>query len=202
MRVKEEISNFIEDNNDKDMIECVEVFDLLEKISFRNNQTEKIAKFASKTGFREKIQNGSLANYIEEYIEDILKGILLKGWPDIKVKRDEKDVLKTFRPIDVSILIDNFWFNAKKAGAKNVLFEINHSDKGIIEIIVSDDGRGLSKLARKTPSKIFEEGFTTTDGAGLGLFHVKHILNSMNGDIKIISDPEASGLAFKIRLAK
>lgn len=69
-------------------------------------------------------------------------------------------------------------------------------------MIVSDDGNGLSKQAIEEPSKIFEKGFTTTDGSGLGLFHIKHVLDGMKGDISVVSNPNARGLSFKVRLTK
>ncbi len=33
--------------------------------------------------------------------------------------------------------------------------------------------------------KIFDCGYTTTDGSGLGLTHVKEIINKIGGEIKI-----------------
>ena len=205
LNTEKRIKLFIRTNKAKDSIKKLDVFDLLEKVSFLNNQIGKIAKFASKAGFRldSETITASLADYINQYVEEVAKNYLFMPRPlKIHVSKDEKEVLTKFKPIDISILIDNFVSNATNAKAKNLFFKITHPDNSTIEIIVSDDGNGLSKIACENPEQIFQKGFTTTDGSGLGLFHIKHVLDSMKGDIALIPKPEANGLTFKIRLKK
>ena len=41
--------------------------------------------------------------------------------------------------------------------------------EGFLEIDIIDDGTGLASSV-KTPSDIFQKGYTTTNGSGLGLY--------------------------------
>ncbi len=66
-----------------------------------------------------------------------------------------------------------------------------------IEIIISDDGPGISK---EITHKIFSPNFTTKSGGmGLGLAMVKNIVDSYSGSIQYHSQ-EGIGTTFKIKL--
>ena len=47
--------------------------------------------------------------------------------------------------------------------------------------------------------KIFEQGFTTTDGSGLGLYHVGQLVAEMNGEVRYSPTAE-KGAKFTIKL--
>jgi signal transduction histidine kinase len=51
-----------------------------------------------------------------------------------------------------------------------------------LEIHFKDDGIGIPK---EIQDKIFDYGFTTTDGSGLGLTHIKEIIEKTGGNIKL-----------------
>ncbi|MCF5504240.1 hypothetical protein GIV76_16640, partial [Pseudomonas syringae] len=63
---------------------------------------------------------------------------------------------------------------------------------------VSDNGRGLS--AGTNRSRIFEMGYTTTQGSGIGLYHVRQALGEMGGSIEL-DDQLEKGLGFVIKIA-
>jgi len=60
---------------------------------------------------------------------------------------------------------------------------------------ISDNGKGILP---KNVDKIFEAGFSTTDGSGLGLYHVKDILRKTGGSIKVNPEFE-DGAEFKVK---
>jgi len=93
-------------------------------------------------------------------------------------------------------------FNSKKIDKTQLRFK-PHLTKGILKIIVSDTGIGMSQEDLK---KLFQR-FTqvTSDvskrklGTGLGLFITKELIQRMNGEIKVYSK-KGKGTAFIICL--
>ena len=70
-------------------------------------------------------------------------------------------------------------------------------DNGNVEIIVADNGKGISD---EDKDKIFEPKFTTkSSGMGLGLGIVKNIIESHGGIISFVSTPK-KGTTFTIVL--
>ena len=60
-----------------------------------------------------------------------------------------------------------------------------------------DDGDGLNKTI-KNKNDIFQLGYTSTEGSGVGLYTIQKILKSMNGNIEIIETDFSFGLRMKI----
>lgn len=87
-----------------------------------------------------------------------------------------------FRPIEISMLVDNIINNAEKAGASN-LTVLASEIKGTVTISFKDNGSGLPKNIK--PDQLFEKGVTTTDGSGLGLYHARQIVSDLKGKISI-----------------
>ncbi len=87
----------------------------------------------------------------------------------------------------------------------------NHNEKAIIEIttsksdnktllVIKDNGMGFDqKLGEKKIFGLFKRLHTHVDGLGIGLFIVKSIVNSLGGNIKVISKLN-KGTTFKIHL--
>ena len=89
--------------------------------------------------------------------------------------------------------------NAKKADAKNLainLVAISHSQ---VDLIFSDDGKGLNQNIKDEKS-IFEKGFSTTRSTGLGLYHINNIVKEFKWDISI--KQLAKGIEFIITIKK
>ena len=75
-------------------------------------------------------------------------------------------------------------------------------DADYLLISYFDDGKGLDKSITE-PERIFEKGFTTSAGSGLGLFHIKNILAEENIKGSIQLDQRfTEGIKFKIRIKK
>lgn len=94
---------------------------------------------------------------------------------------DDLDVNVRFNPLEFSIILDNLLSNSHKANATtlNMDFKIKGS---FLEISFKDDGIGLSRNIQ-TPERIFEPGFSTTRGTGIGLQTVKKYISKIDGSI-------------------
>jgi len=73
---------------------------------------------------------------------------------------------------------------------------VGKTEKGYLNLIISDEGPGISADARK---KLFTPFFTTKNsGTGLGLAMVKRVLEAHNGEIDCLAN--SPGASFLIRL--
>ena len=87
-----------------------------------------------------------------------------------------------FNPLEFSIIIDNIADNARKANATKLYIDFGNDDKGrYIKWI--DNGYGLQ--ADCDSSKVFEQGYTTTNGTGIGLYTVKKYAKMMNATVTV-----------------
>lgn len=164
----------------------IENQDLKNKLALINLENQKIlsiSRFATKANFRMNAenQNLNLVEFIVEYIQNIASiyneniNILIEYVENLKFRT-------TFRPIEMTILIDNLISNSKKANAKNIRINIYTDELGRLIITFKDDGIGIPLSIE---DRIFDYGFTTTGGSGLGLMHVKEILDKVNGKITL-----------------
>lgn len=200
--INQQIENFLLKLSEKSSISKGEVIDILDRVSLLNRKVMGISKFATKANFRlesERIK-ANLGAYISEYISDVAR-VFNNAPITIDVDATDIDFVTSFKPIDVSLVIDNLVANARKARATRITFKISQPEKDSIHIDVSDNGRGLSSDIDNR-DRIFEKGFSTTDGSGLGLYHVRHVLGEMNGTIEIKNENQERGLAFLIRISK
>ncbi|WP_395753703.1 ATP-binding protein [Prosthecobacter sp.] len=161
----------------------------LERISYRAKRINAITRFATQANHvaaQEEVP-GDLVEFIREYLLNIYHGYVLgpqnKTIPIRFHQASKAKFPTTFAPISVSIIFDNLISNARKTQHK-----VSGIDVAVVEatneklvIRFCDDGVGIPK--RNMPH-LFDVGFSTTDGSGLGLHHVKEILSEMDGEIK------------------
>ncbi|MGP2801444.1 ATP-binding protein [Serratia ureilytica] len=202
--IHQQIENFLVKISNQEKVSKINVIDAIERISLINSKIMGITKFATKANFRleSEMIEADLSEYIEQYIDDIAKQLLF-GPLSISVENDNKGFMQRFKPIDVSVVIDNLIANSKKIAirATEIKFKITHPSKNTIHISISDNGKGFDPKIENL-DRIFEKGFTMTDGSGLGLFHVRHVLGEMNGTISAIRPKERNGAEFLIRISK
>lgn len=194
------ITNFKRKMDKKDTITKVEVMEILDEISMTNQKILAINKYATKADFitnSETIYKDIVA-FIQQYISNIYK-VVSNNQISIHVDNTMKEFLTNFKPMEMTIIIDNILNNARKAKARNldINFEFQNNQL-LIEFI--DDGNGFSNDITNT-DMIFERGFTTTKGSGLGLYHIQQIISSMNGDIEAVKN-KSKGVSLLIRLNK
>ncbi|WP_318437860.1 ATP-binding protein [Photobacterium leiognathi] len=180
-----------------------EISQILESISFKNQQILTVSRIATVADYRlsaEEIDE-DLVFFAREYLEEVVS----KYSPDIDVEwiSDGHEWDMTFMPLEVMLVVDNLVHNASKpnTGCTKITFSSSVTDKKRMEIEVYDDGLGFAPHLKLDIESIFDMGVTTTDGSGLGLYHVKQVINEMGGSIE--ADPTyENGAKFIIRFAK
>lgn len=98
-----------------------------------------------------------------------------------------------FRPLEITVLFDNLFSNSKKANSKNIFIKwVKHKDNIILHF--KDDGDGIPDEIK---DKIFEFGYTKTNGSGIGLYQTKETLKKLGASIRINND-SIKGVEFLI----
>ncbi|GAA2849003.1 signal transduction histidine kinase [Aminobacter aminovorans] len=179
--------------------------DFLERMSFRNSQILTAARFATKGGYKQQSAEtkADLSAYIRDYIE-IITNLWAPQGLKVQVSSDEVEVVRTFRPIEIGIVVDNLVTNAAKAKASIVSFGLSATAGTRPELVieVADDGNGWPE-SLDALERVFEKGITTTDGSGLGLYHVKQVIEGMRGVIEAHAEPlseKLDGAHLRIRV--
>ncbi|MEF3310612.1 ATP-binding protein [Paenibacillus sp. GYB004] len=174
---------------------------LLESVGFLNKKILSIVKFATKANFNlqsEQIDEDIIL-YFKQYIENVYR-VYTDNPLNIQLDyKDGTEFILRFKPIEISIIIDNLISNSRKANARNITINIAVV-KEKLTIEFSDDGVGLDKKIANV-NEIFEKGYTTTSGSGLGLYHVKQILEEMNSTISVVTT-EGKGLVFLMEVSR
>lgn len=176
------ISSLIQKVNNKSLSD-EELRKMAERIKRANNKVLSIAMFASKANFNttgETLEDDIIA-YIEQYVTQVLPDF----YEDIKFHgiANGCKMVKRFKPLEVSLLIDNFVSNSINAKARN--FSVEFSPMGDrVKIDIIDDGKGWSKEIDSR--NVFDKGVSTTSGSGLGLYNaMQYIKTDLGGNIFI-----------------
>ncbi|QOP45867.1 sensor histidine kinase [Sulfurimonas paralvinellae] len=175
-----------------------EVYEYLKDASFELDKISLINKYITKEDFLSTASNVTkdLVKFIDEYIRNIYE-ITTNKELIIEINTNNLQYICSFEPIKVNIIIDNLLNNSKKAKAKNVTLNFIKTDEHL-EIEYIDDGLGLDNTIIAEDS-IFEMGVTTTKGSGLGLYHIKEILEEMNQSTINVYKLD-TGIKFLLRL--
>ena len=170
--------------------------DFLERVSFRNSQILTASRFATKGGYKQQSAEveADLAVYIRDYVATVSSLWAPRG-VEVDVQSDDEPLERTFRPIEVGILIDNLVSNAAKARAAKVRFflKVAKGSNPELTITVADDGMGWPQSLNPI-ERVFEKGVTTTDGSGLGLYHVKQVVEGLGGLVEARQGPHSEEL--------
>ena len=164
-----------------------QIFDFIDRLTLANKKVLTINKLATKSNFLtdSEIIYEDIIGFINEYINTIY---LVEDNRKISINvNTNNNTFKTnFSPFELTIVLDNLLNNAKKVNRpQKVLVDINiikNDDNLIIEF--SNTGKKLDSIIDNS-LQIFEQGFTTTKGSGLGLYHVKQILKKFGFNIKV-----------------
>ena len=171
--------------------------DFLERVSFRNSQILTASRFATKGGYKQQSAEveADLAVYIRDYVATVSSLWAPRG-VEVDVQSDGEQLERKFRPIEVGILIDNLVSNAVKARAAKVRFflKVAKGSNPELTITVADDGMGWPQSLNPI-ERVFEKGVTTTDGSGLGLYHVKQVVEGLGGLVEAQREPYSEKLS-------
>ncbi|MBK6666829.1 MAG: ATP-binding protein [Saprospiraceae bacterium] len=170
-------------------------------MALESAKINSIANFVTKANFNLK------ASEIERDIVEFMIGYLneiyiaddriIDSQLKIEVKtKGEIEYVKEIRPLEITTLIDNLISNSEKAGASKISFTFSKKKDNLL-IEVADDGKkGIEKENLK---KIFELGYTTTGGSGIGLYQAKDIVEKLSGEI-VAESTKGVGTTFKITI--
>lgn len=169
-------------------------------ISRETTKINSIAKFITKANFSLTASEieVDLVNFIEDYINEVylFEDKIIDTKMSISINTNDLELEKIFRPLEITTLVDIFISNSEKAKATEIDFSFKVLKKKLY-LFVSDNGKGISKNHLES---IFDLGFTTTSGSGIGLFQAKDIVNSDLGDEIIVEKTSKEGTTFRIAL--
>ncbi len=161
----------------------------IKKISYENQKIASVAKFITKANFNmaAEIIEDDIVQFVNQYIENVYKEYdhlkINKQLLNIEIKPFNEAFVMRFRPLEIIFVLDNLLSNSFKAQSKNVILTWVKNNDNTISFNIADDGIGINDDAL---NKIYEFGFTTTDGSGIGLYHVRDIIvNKMKGKITV-----------------
>ena len=163
-----------------------DLINFIQGISLANEKISTITRFTTKSNYLKATleTEEDIVSYIADYIKNIYQVLYNL---DILIASGNISFIKKFQPIELITAIDNILSNSRKKSASKAIF--NFSLKGNdLQLSIKDIGEPLSKSITDW-NLIFEEGVTTTKGSGLGLSHVKRIVeDTLKG--QIIYNPE------------
>ncbi len=193
--------NLKEDLNKDKMPNKEDLFELIENVSYETNKIASITNLATAANFNADADeiDANLDEFINQYITKVKLGKLKSSNGDnMKINifnNSNNDFHYHFKPLEIAIILDNLLSNARKAKATEVTIIINNSARKQLVVSFKDNGFGIKSNLFE---KIFEFGFTTTSGSGLGLFHLRKIIkNKYNGTIELNKEVK-SGAEFII----
>ena len=139
-------------------------------------------------------REGDLPMFAEQYIQKVAPAyeavITLRGQLDFHFKC-------LFNPLEMGIVFDNLISNSKKAHASCLTFESVEYKKSNV-LLITDDGDGLSGNV----DRIFENGYTRTNGSGIGLYFCKKLLEKVGADIIVSPVQPKEGASFSLVFKK
>lgn len=158
----------------------------IEKISKANKKIMATAKYAIKANFKSEVKKEitDLPAFFEQYLDNVTRDFTSSGLRLIIDNQVSEPFEVKARRIELSILIDNLVSNASKALAHNLAICLKLRSNNQLVVSFSDDGRGLDESI--SLDDVFDIGVTSTMGSGLGLFHAKEIVESLEGTIQLI----------------
>lgn len=178
-----------------------DAWDCLKKISYLNSRMQAVLEYSAMAQFntKEEFMEGNLFDFIEEYAM-----IILNRSDRLKVqvvRSDTEGIEMKFVPQNIAIILDNVVSNSTKYNA-NELRVLLGKDEKQYTIDFIDDGDGVSSdIADLNELFEFGKGYTLT-GTGVGLYHIKDIVEKdLQGTVTIESEPQ-KGFALHVRFGK
>ena len=195
---KQKINNFVrfghKDEAKTDKL-CTELLYLLEKIYSASH-------FATMAEFRLNAEyvTEDLPQFIAQYSEKVCMGF--DGSLSIVAELPKKGFEIKFNPMEMGLIIENLANNSRKAHASRMTISMSVSKDGqMLTIVFGDNGDGLAEGF--PPERIFEKGFSRTNGSGLGLYTCKWVSERLGAEFTL-SNPgrPGKGAEFTMRFSK
>jgi len=179
-----------------------ELKQFIDELTLENSKVESLSRFGMRAIFEDfnSVKENSLPGFINDYVDKI-SNYFKNSKVNVVFNQLSKDDFKTqFRPLDVSIIIDNMINNAKKHSARQLKITTKNIDKSTLQFTFKDNGIGFHNSINEI-KEIFKPGFSTTKSTGLGLFHISNILKAYKWDIEV-NEKYEDGAEFIITIKK
>jgi signal transduction histidine kinase len=129
-----------------------------------------------------------------EYVADLAKMTDKNLSIEISADKEARVVRSTSRL--VSTVFQNLIRNVSQHAGNTPSVEVMvKMQRELLEVIICDDGPGVPIQFRAV---IFEKGFTTRGGGGMGLYLTKSIMEHLGGKIELIDLVDRDGCAFRL----
>lgn len=185
--IQDLLTHFVRKNKDKKSITYEEINSLIEKISFENSKIITLSRFGIKKIYDDFSSKNkfNIIDYLRNYIDKISCGFTSQAILLISFKTNIIAYETEFAPIDISILVDNMVSNARKAKASELLISaVIENEKLIIRFTSNKEfDSDVQEL-----DELFEKGFSTTRSTGVGLYHIKSIVEENGWKIEAIRE--------------
>ena len=174
---------------------CTELLYLFEKIYSASH-------FATMAEFRLNAEyvTEDLPQFIAQYSEKVCMGF--DGSLSIVTNLPKKGFEIKFNPMEMGLIIENLASNSRKAHASKMTISMDVSQDGrALTIVFGDNGDGLAEGF--PPERIFEKGFSRTNGSGLGLYTCKWVSERLGAEFTLSnSGRSGKGAEFTMRFSK
>lgn len=185
--IKSDIQNLVKAINDNSPKE--DLVGIVKRLSRLNEKITSFSKYFKKVNFN--IHTNKLTVDIISFTNEYMENVYLQR-DDLRINRELLKVeINTpvgltyrikFNPIDMIIVLDNLISNSSKHGAGVVKLTWEETSDSV-KLIFQDNGKGIKE---DIVDNIFDFGFTTSRrGSGIGLYHVKEIIDKLNGKIEV-----------------
>ena len=184
--------------NSKGKLTLDNVWDDIKSISFSAQRAKANLAYGMKATFntQEEQINADLFGFIFDYCETIFNNREIKT----RVEITGQAIIR-FAPQNIAVVLENILSNSQKANATCLSFHL-YEDDSYYCIDAVDNGN--DNKWRKVPdlNSLFEfgKGYTQT-GSGVGLYHIKDIVESMQGTVEI-NDKNTTGFELNMRIKK
>ena len=187
--IQDLLTQFVRKNKDEKIITYEEINSLIEKISFENNKIITLSRFGIKKIYDDFSSKNkfNIIDYLRNYIDKISCGFTSQAILLISFKTNIIVYETEFAPIDISILVDNMVSNARKAKASELLISaVIENEK--LKIRFTSNKEFDSDVQEL--DELFEKGFSTTRSTGVGLYHIKSIVEENGWKIEAIREKD------------
>ncbi len=163
----------------------------LNRIGKQSQRILKAARFATKKNWKvnAEFREGDVLDFIRNYLQELKQWDFFKNIDIISLIPEKKNFITFFNPLEITILLDNLIVNSQKAKAKTFYVSVQSCTKDRLILHFDDNGSGLHPTIND-PIEIFERGFTTTDGSGIGLNHCADIAKEMRGSLQWVQSQQ------------
>lgn len=195
---KMKLDRIANDNVPKSLINS-----FIQDVAFANKKVLSVARFTTKENFMAAMRSTKedLIAFIKNYLSNIYKFHDDTPIDYHIINSNSIEFVTYFRPIEMTIVIDNLVSNSRRKGANNIYFSFSLGNSTELVLIYKDDGEGLDKTI-VNPQSILDRGVTTTRGSGIGLSQVFEIMrDEFDGTIEVNSNVN-KGIEFILKFKK